>query len=406
MADDLTNDDLELLGELGVDTAPEEKGSRTPREQRIIAGFEEIQRFVEEHGHLPEQGEGLDIFERLYAVRLEQIRKSSECMALLKDIDTKGILTAAGKETVPVSIEEVASDDKALLEALGVGDEPLDDITRLTHVRPRVEIQTAEEIAQRTPCKEFGVFKPLFEQVQQELQNGIRKALKYRDYAEIKKGDFFILDGQKVYVETEGEKFVNNYDRPDRRLRVIYDNGTESDILLRSLQRALNKDKASRRITDPDMGPLFSGEKSEDDLEVGYIYVLRSNSQLPFIVENRNVIHKIGVTGGSVEQRIAIAEKDPTYLLASVEIVATYKLSNLNRTKLENVIHRFFEKARLDVQLKDRFGSSVEPREWYLVPLPAIEEAIQHIMDGTIEDFHYDPSLGKVVSDSSGHAKA
>jgi hypothetical protein len=397
MADDLNHEDLELLEELGVDTTPEEKGSRTPREQRIIAGFEEVQKFVEEHGRLPEHGENRDIFERLYAVRLEQIRKSPECMALLKDMDSKGILAVVGKEVAPVSPEEVASDDKALLEALGVGDEPLSDITTLTHVRSRDEIQTAEEVAQRNPCKEFGVFKPLFEQVQQELQNGIRKVLKYKDFADIKKGDFFILDGQKVYVEALGEKFISNYDRPDRRLRVIYDNGTESDILLRSLQRALNKDKASRRITDPDMGPLFSGEKSEDDLEVGYIYVLRSNSQLPFIVENRKVIHKIGVTGGSVEQRIAIAEKDPTYLLASVEVVATYKLSNLNRTKLENVIHRFFDKARLDLQLKDRFGSSVEPREWFLVPLPAIEEAIQHIMDGTIEDFHYDPSLGKVA---------
>ncbi len=397
MADDLTNDDLELLGELGVDTAPEEKGSRNPREQRIIAGFEEIQRFVEEHGHLPEHGEGRDIFERLYAVRLEQMRKSEECMALLKDIDTKDILAGAGHAAAQAAPVADIPDDKALLEALGVGDEPASDITTLTHVRPRAEVQTAEEIAQRTPCKDFGLFRPLFEQVQQELQNGIRKTLKYQDNAEIKKGDFFILDGQKVFVEAEGEKFVSSYDRPDRRLRVIYDNGTESDMLLRSLQRALNKDKASRRITVPDFGPLFSGEKAEDDLEVGYIYVLRSNSQLPFIVENRNVIHKIGVTGGSVEQRIAGAEKDPTYLLASVEIVATFRLSNLNRTKLENVIHRFFEKARLDLQLKDRFGSSVEPREWFLVPLPAIEEAIQHIMDGTIEDFHYDLSLGKVV---------
>jgi len=208
----------------------------------------------------------------------------------------------------------------------------------------------------------------------------------------------FILDGQKVIVAELGEPFVSDYGRPDRRLRVVYDNGTESDLLVRSLQRALNKDKASRRITEPDLGPLFSDEEGEDDLPTGYIYVLRSKSEHPFVAEHRSVVHKIGVTGGDVKSRIANAKKDPTYLLADVEIVATFKLSNINRKGLEALLHKFFGSARLDLELKDRFGGQVEPREWFLVPLPVIEEAIQKLIEGTIGNFRYDSEAAKLVA--------
>ncbi len=191
--------------------------------------------------------------------------------------------------------------------------------------------------------------------------------------------------------------FVSDYGRPDRRLRVVYDNGTESDLLVRSLQRALNKDKASRRITDPDLGPLFSDEEEENDLPAGYIYVLRSTSEHPFVAKNRSVIHKIGVTGGDVKSRIVNARKDPTYLLADAEIVATFKLSNINRNRLEALLHKFFGSARLDFELKDRFGGGVEPREWFLVPLPVIEEAVERLKDGTIAEYRYDRETAQIV---------
>ena len=272
-----------------------------------------------------------------------------------------------------------------------------DDVTQLVHVRPREEIKAAEEIAQRNPCKDFDRFQPIFEKVQRELEAGARQTLKYGDNAEVKKGDLFILDGQKVIVADMGDPFVSDYGRPDRRLRVVYDNGTESDLLVRSLQRALNKDKASRRITDPNLGPLFSDEEEEDDLQTGYIYVLRSKSEHPFVAQNRSVIHKIGVTGGDVKSRICNARKDPTYLLADVEIVATFKLANINRKRLEALLHKFFGSARLDLELKDRFGGQVEPREWFLVPLTVIEEAIQKLKEGTIGSFRYDPESARLL---------
>jgi T5orf172 domain len=189
-----------------------------------------------------------------------------------------------------------------------------------------------------------------------------------------------------------GELFVSDYGRLDSRLRVVYDNATESDLLLRSLQRALNKDKASRRITSPDLSslPLFSQVAAADDLATGYIYVLRSQSEHPFIAENRSVIHKIGVTIGDVKKRVANAKKDPTYLLADVEIVATFKLANINSKGLEAILHKFFSSARLDLELKDRFDMPVKPQEWFFVPLNVIEEVIEKIKEGTIDQFRYD----------------
>ena len=395
MPKDITDEDLELLGDLGVDAEATQTGGRSAREQRIIAGFEEIERFVQEHGRKPEHGENRDIFERLYAVRLDKIRESAECREILRSMDSHGLLDI-GDDAQSSRVNEEPSDEE-LLDALGVGAAPAEDVTQLVHVRSREEKTAAEEIAQRNPCKDFGEFRPLFEKVQHDLGTGQRRTLKYKENADVKKGDMFILDGQKVIVAELGEPFVSDYGRPDRRLRVVYDNGTESDLLVRSLQRALNKDKASRRITEPDLGPLFSDEEEEDDFPTGYIYVLRSNSEHPFVAEHRSVVHKIGVTGGDVKGRIANAKKDPTYLLADVEIVATFKLSNINRKGLEALLHKFFGTARLDLELKDRFGGQVEPREWFLVPLPVIEDAIQKLMAGTIGDFRYDSDAAKLV---------
>jgi hypothetical protein len=392
---DITDEDLELLGDLGVDAEATQTGGRSAREQRIIAGFEEIERFVQEHGRKPEHGENRDIFERLYAVRLDRIRESAECREILRSMDSHGLLDI-GDDAQSSRVNEEPSDEE-LLDALGVGAAPAEDVTQLVHVRSRDEKTAAEEIAQRNPCKDFGEFRPLFEKVQHDLGTGQRRTLKYKENADVKKGDMFILDGQKVIVAELGEPFVSDYGRPDRRLRVVYDNGTESDLLVRSLQRALNKDKASRRITEPDLGPLFSDEEGEDDLPTGYIYVLRSKSEHPFVAEHRSVVHKIGVTGGDVKGRIAKAKKDPTYLLADVEIVATFKLSNINRKGLEALLHKFFGSARLDLELKDRFGGQVEPREWFLVPLPVIEEAIQKLIEGTIGNFRYDSEAAKLV---------
>ena len=392
------NDD-ELLDALGIEVTPLKASSRTPREERIIAGFEDILRFHQTHGRAPLHGEGRDIFERLYAVRLEQLRKLPEAPALLAALDGPGLLSGAAAASA--NVDDL--DEDALLAELGIGvngdNKAADpnDITVLRHVRSSVEKRAAEEVADRTACADFGKFQPLFEQVERELAAGIRKTLRFGRDTSITDGNYFIVGGQLAYVAQVGETIKAPNGESDARLRVIYANGTESNLLRRSLQRALYKDETGRRLTDSDMGPLFGDASEPDDIETGTIYVLRSLSKHPFVAEHRELIHKIGVTGGKVETRIAGADKDATYLLAEVEVVATYKLHNLNRTKLENIFHHLFGAAQLDLTIEDRFGNPVKPREWFLVPLHVIDEAVERIRDGSVTDVVYDPQTARLV---------
>jgi hypothetical protein len=377
----------ELRSELDDFAQPEKKGGRSACEERIIAGFEEIQRFVEKHGYPPQHGEDRDIFERLYAVRLDRLCALEECRSLLKPLDYQDLLTDG--DFTPAGFEESLDEDELLAELGGAAGSS--DITELHHVRTSADKRAAEEIGNRQKCEDFDRFKPLFVAVQKEIQSGIRRTRPFELKAEIRPGSWFIVGGQKAYVAEMGEVYTNAQGRTDARLRVIFDNGTESNMLLRSLQRALHKDEAGRRITDPSAGPLFGGDAEEDDLESGMIYVLRSNSDNLEIAAHRELIHKIGVTGGKVEARIANAALDPTYLLADVEIVATYKLFNINRVRLENIIHRVFAPAQLDLTIPDRFGNPVRPREWFLVPLSVVDEVVERIKDQSITLYEYDP---------------
>jgi hypothetical protein len=383
---DLSDD--ELLAELGVSVEQKPARAYTPQQERIIAGFEDILKFHDEHGRAPQHGEQRDIFERLYAVRLDRLREIEDCRSLLAGMDAHGLLDA-----------------DALLAELGIagGDGVDEDITQLRHVQTRDERRAAEEIANRERCVDFGKFQPLFADLQLELDSGVRSTRPFvKDAgflkADIDVGQFFILGGQMAYVAEVGEVIKAPNGEVDARLRVIYSNGTESNLLRRSLQRALYKDDAGRRISEPTAGPLFGNKPEDEDSESGTIYVLRSKSDHPMIAQHRELIHKIGVTGGSVAARIAAAENDATYLLAGVEIIAEYKLFNINRTKLEKLIHRFFADAAYEIEIADRFGKPVRPREWFLVPLHVIDEAVERIKDGTITEYIYDPKAARLVA--------
>ncbi|NLX25680.1 MAG: GIY-YIG nuclease family protein [Lentisphaerae bacterium] len=390
-----TEEDDALLGELGVEVEVKQAGKYTAEQERIIAGFEEIQRFVEEHGRIPQHGEDKNIFERLYAVRLDRLNAQAKCRELLQSMDHQRILSAEGRE---MGASEEAMNDDELLEALGVETE-VSPIQELKHVRSTKEIRAAEEIASRERCEDFDIFRPLFNLVQDELKAKVRQLIRCNDKTDVKVGDWFVVDGQTAYIAAEGAIFTTDEGREDRRLRVIFSNGTESNMLRRSFQKRLWEDDAARRIVTPgDLGPLFADRVCEDDQASGMIYVLRSESKLPYIVENRVLIHKIGFTTGSVEKRIADAKNQPTYLLAEVEVVATFALYNVNANKLENLFHKLFAPARLNIELKDRFGKPFQPREWFFVPLHVIKDAVDKIVNGTIARYQYDPQKACLVA--------
>ncbi|WP_296721989.1 GIY-YIG nuclease family protein [Erythrobacter sp.] len=386
---------LDDLADELADFAPAKKkqAAYTPREERIIAGFEDIVRFFDEHSRAPQHGEDRDIFERLYAVRLDRMRAQHDCRELLAAFDQHGLLNApatALADELDLDIDDLASE----LAGAGEGE----DITQLRHVRSAEEKRAAEEIARRDKCDDFDKFKPLFEQVKQDLASGARVTRAFELKAEIRPGAFFIVGGLITYVAEMDEIFTNAQGRTDARLRVIFDNGTESGMLMRSLQRQLHDDDAGRRITDPSPGPLFADRSEDGEAEAGTIYVLRSKSDHPFVTEHREVVHKIGVTRGSVEARISSAEKSSTYLLAGVDVVATYKVYGVNCQRLEALLHKVFAAAQLDLSIPDRFGHMVKPREWFVIPLQVIDEAVERIRDRSITSYRYSPAAGRLIA--------
>lgn len=384
----------DLAAELADFAPPKAKTGRSPRDERVIAGFEEIQRFYEKHGRAPQHGEDFDIFERLYAVRLDRLRALADCRALLEPLDYQRLLASSSFVAEPP-----ASYDVEQLAAELAGTPGADDITVLRHVRTSADKRAAEEIADRKPCADFETFRPLFERVATEIKTGLRQSQPIAAGSRsIEAGDYFVLDGLTVHVAEVGEPLKTTAREVDRRLRLVFANGTESNLLLRSLQRAFYNDRAARRLVSPETGQLsFGGELEPDDVESGTIYVLRSYSDHPYVAQHRDLIHKIGVTGGRVETRIANAENEATYLLAKVEVVATYKLAGINRVRMEALFHKLFAAGKLNITINDRFGRPVQPEEWFLVPLFVVDEAVGRVKDGSITGYVYDPTFARLV---------
>ncbi|MEQ1226001.1 GIY-YIG nuclease family protein [Acinetobacter pittii] len=396
---DISDDDL--LSELGIDLAPAKQVTYSAKEERLIAGFEEITQFYEKNQRVPLNSVETDIFERIYAVRLEQLKKQPEALSLLANYDSYNLLSSSNSELSNMSELE----DDNLLSELGIEIESENSILVLQHVRTQKERAASELIATRKICPDFSIFKEVFKQVEKDLEQGLRFTKPFGKDASIQLNDLFILDGQIVYVAEIGDYFKAPNGQNDARMRLIYSNGTESNLLMRSLKKALYDDIAGRRIlVTKNLGPLFSSTNiSEQDstnieLKSGTIYVLRSLSDNEFIKQNRHVLHKIGVTTGKVNKRIIEARKDPTYLLADVELVATYSLpKNIVPQKLEKLIHKVLQSAKLDIVIEDRFGNPIKPQEWFLVSLNIINDIITHIKNGSIETVYYDIEKAQLI---------
>lgn len=353
--------------------------------QRIVDSFEEINRFIDRFKRKPGDADKPSVSERGLRIRLNNLMKDAALREMLLPWDRHGLLPAEAVVT-PKSLEDILDDE--LLST------PEDDIFSLVHVRPSVA--KPDEVAERQVCAEFEKFKPLFEQCVLDLSDGKRRAISFVNEQEIKAGEFFILNGVMVYVAEVGETHIRN-GKKNARLRLIFDNGTEGNNLLRSLATELYKDPNGRRVTSTNMGPLFEERAQDGDTQTGMIYVVKSLSTDPEIRKLDGLLHKIGFTAGKMEVRIQNAKDDPTFLMAAVHPVATYTLYNIDRVKLEHLLHTFFAEARLNLEIADRFGKKVKPREWFLLPPEVIFEAVSRLKDGSIVNYRYDASLAALV---------
>ncbi len=368
--DDVLADD-ELLGDVKLPAT-----TASTEEQRILQSFEEINTFIDRYKHKPGETKKPSVSERGLQIKLDGLLGDTTRHELLRRHDRHGLLPSAVTE--PPSLDDILDDDDLLAT-------PSDDIFNLVHARSI--IAKTDKVSDRQTCKDFEKFKPLFDQCVIAMREDQRQGIKFTKEQEITVGDFFILNGIMVYVAEVGETHLRN-GKKNARLRLIFDNGLEGNNLRRSLAAELYKDPNGRRIISTDVGSLFS---------TGMIYVVKSLSNDPQIRKINDVLHKIGFTSGKIEERIQHAKDDPTFLMAPVHPVATYTLYNINKVKLEHLLHNFFADVRLNIEITDRFGKKVKPREWFLVPQEAISEAICRLQDGTIIGYRYDKEKTKLL---------
>lgn len=252
----------------------------------------------------------------------------------------------------------------------------------------------ADYVAQHKLCENFEDYKPLFAKVHQELKEGRRSLVKINKTATLTAGRYYFVSGQMLLLEQIGELKKSSNSLPDARTRCIYENGTESDILLQTLRKNVVGDGYAISELQEEMDAQFfnNSDITTEDKVTGYIYILSSLSDNPVVKKEKN-LYKIGFTTNSVEQRIANAENDPTYLMAPVKIVATYKVVNMNSQMFEDLVHQLLMPVQFQVTVFDEQGKEHQPQEWFVVPLPVVDVIIKKIMDGTIVGFTYNPQL-------------
>ncbi len=249
-------------------------------------------------------------------------------------------------------------------------------------------------VAQHKLCENFEDYKPMFAKVHQELKEGKRSLVKINKTATLAAGRYYLVSGQMLLLEQIGDLSMGSNSMLNGRTRCIYENGTESDILLQTLRKNVVGDGyAISELQEEAESKFFSNNDiANDDKVTGYIYVLSSLSDDPIVKGEKN-LYKIGFTTNTVEQRVANAENDPTYLMAPVEIVATYKVVNLNSHKFEDLVHLLLKPVQYQVVVYDENGIAHQPQEWFIVPLPVVDMIIKKIMDGTIVGYTYNPQM-------------
>ena len=394
----MTDEELDKLiaaDDLGLTKPKPKRTPQTSEEERLLEGFQELVRFVETTGAAPvERGAGMN--ERLLFTRLNAIRQNRPQCERLLPFDDYGLLKGAVAVPVKDSPRLATLDhilDDAFLDSLE-GEAP--DIFTIKHIPVGKDIEAPDYVAQRKPCKDFHGFEEQFQSCQQELKAGRRRLLHFAKEQHIEVGMFYVLRGILLLVTEVGERVEKN-GKWNARLRCIFENGTESDMLLRSLARELYKD--GRRVTELDENALNAMLVTDDDKAAGFIYVLRSLSEHPDIKAVPN-LYKIGLARRSIETRIQNAANQPTYLMAPVALVSTFQCYNVNLPKLENLLHRFFDHATAKVQVTDAQGNYHTPQEWFSVPIEIIETAVRLLISGEIVNYRYDSATGQILLNS------
>ena len=386
-----TSDDFELLTVQAKSAAP------SPTDY-LITKFNAINDFITANGREPDAA-NQDVIEFQLHQRLSSLRKNPEHCIQLSEVDIHGLLSPikppqTSNNEDPKELNSL--DDIFLDDTMGLLDDDAESIYVIKHV-PQSRL-SPEHVSRRKKCSDFEKFKPIFDKHHVGLKSGSLKRRKFQSELQIQAGEVFVIDGVLVYVANIGDKEKKGFGNVNARLYCVFDNGTESNMYLRSLAAAMWKDEASGQIVDANQSDIFDNSSpiTSDDAASGHIYILKSLSEDPKI-ESINDLYKIGYSTMPVEKRIANASTDPTYLMGPVHCVASYECFNLNVQKFELLLHTFFGKACLDIDITGLDKKTHRPREWFIVPFRIIETVIPLLINGEIINYQYDVGAREIV---------
>lgn len=376
-----------------------------------IANFEEINAFIATHGRLPAStGE---LTEKRLARRLQTYLSQTEFHASLKPYDRFALLPEpvqthqSGLPQPPkdtstshtmAEAEAVTSlDDIFASEAFAALNQAETSLFDPVHIRFNTARETPDEIAQRRVCEDFHVFESIFKDLHKGLESGDAKAVRFQKASQVRSGDAFILEGVLCLIDEVGAYREDNQGRYDPRLRVIFENGTESNHLLQSLAKRLYQDQTGRRIIqNADSVVEAFNNISHKDKRAGQIYFVTTRSDNADLKAIPNLI-KIGYTELTVEERTKNAHRDTAFLEAPVKILASMECYNLNPKKFETLIHGVLHAQRLKITLIGKDGHTYHPQEWFSVPLDTAREVVKRILDGSILKYRMDNTQGRLV---------
>lgn len=381
---DFSNELLQLFeSEDGVLFAAKDKAKAPTADDRLSQSFLEIIDFVSKTGREPDINAD-DFAEQLLAKRLESIKCNHDKVTALEKFDSLGLLE---QPEAPKTIEELLEND-----VFGIFNGDENKIFELKNVKSRQVVNFTDDRASRMLAKDFLLYKPIFEEAQKKLKDGENKLVQFTSIGQLQVGKIYVNGGQMVYVADEGE-IDQKAGYKQQRLKIIIENGTESNMYRRSLAQRLYE--GGYCVVGKD--EVFEMTSAEDEHVAGYLYVVRSLSTNPKISTIAN-LYKIGFSTTPVQIRIANAKDDPTYLMAEVELTESYRLTGeYNPQKVEHMIHRVFAEAAIDLRIMDKSGKEYRPLEWYSVPIHVVREVVDLIHTGEIVDYVYKSSDQQMI---------
>lgn len=426
LSDIFDNDDLGIFD--NIKSSANSKAGNSVLEQQ----FSDINFFIDNHGRLP-ANDADTLSEKVLSRQLDSIKSDSSVFKQLNHLDKHGLLTdqkndpiapieavratkqheATSSTTQHVDSQETASTEQSTTynslqdifnsDDLGIFDNVKTDIVVSDNhykERSKQDQYDDEDIASRFKCKDFYRFEPIFTRIHKAIESGDFTKTNFSSTKNITVGSVFVLNGFVCYVADIYKAEARKNARSQERLRLIFANGTESNMLTHSLATAQYKYENSYQlqITDPEwVNDDLAKNFGDDRQPTGVIYIAQL-IETPENLEHYKNLYKVGFSKLTGDVRTKHSIRDTAFLQQPVNIIAEWQIYDADPRKVESVLHAFFYEQKVKMSSKGSDDKLYKATEWFDIPLSEIDKAINIVISGDIEKYRMDGAYGKIVA--------